>query len=509
MGLAVTSQPMEPLLSQVDRIDKDLAAQQAWQELCTHIEYLSEEGKKNVETAFTQMVIAHGDQRRKSGEFYFIHPVAACIFLADIHLDHITLAAALLHDVPEDTSVTLKDLTKDFDQETLGLVEGVTKYSTLKYRGEKRYAENLRKLFLAMNKDIRIVIIKIADRLHNLQTLKHLRPDKQQRIALESLEIYAPIAERLGISRLRAMLEELAFPYVYPEHYQEFIQDTKIEIEKRKKTVNNLTALVEKQLKREKIPFFSVKGRAKTYYSIYRKLASKERTIDEVYDLIALRVVTYNVQQCYHILSVIHQLFEPLPDRIKDYINEPKENGYQSIHTTVRADDGTIFEVQIRTRGMDEYAEFGVATHWAYKDGNSPDINPKKFKWIADVVSLGKQWNWEKDYVRKVKMNLYSGRIFVLTPKGDVVDLKSGSTALDFAFKIHEKIGSRAVMAKINGRSAKLSEKLSNGDQIEIITHKNQKPTQDWLSKVVTSNALKKIKTILNSFPRGIDPPKK
>lgn len=493
---------MESLLAHVDQQDQQAAAEQTWSELQKHITYLSEQDRQKIELAFTQMVIAHGEQRRKSGEFYFVHPAAACIILADIHLDRATLAAALLHDVPEDTKITLKDLAKDFDQETVALVEGVTKYSTLKYRGEKRYAENLRKLFLAMNRDIRIVIIKIADRLHNLQTLSHLRPDKQYRIALESLEVYAPIAERLGISRLRAQLEDLAFPYVYPEHYQELINNTKTELEKRKKIVNTLTAQVKKHLIRDDIPFFSVKGRAKTYYSIYRKLATKERTLDQIYDLIAIRIVTYNVEQCYHILSLIHQLFEPIPDRVKDYINEPKDNGYQSIHTTVRGHDGTIFEVQIRTRDMDEYAEFGVATHWAYKEGGIPDINPKKFKWISDVVNLGKQWNWERDYVRKVKMNLYADRIFVMTPKGDVVDLKAGATALDFAFKIHEKIGAKAIMAKINGRTAKLSEKLSNGDQVEIVTNKNQQPTQDWLTKVVTSNAMKKIRGFLNTVTR-------
>jgi GTP diphosphokinase / guanosine-3',5'-bis(diphosphate) 3'-diphosphatase len=493
---------MEYRFANISQTDKELAAKELWTILEKYLEYLSTEDKQLVELAFTEMVIAHGEQRRKSGEYYFVHPVAACLILADIHLDKSTLAAALLHDVPEDTTMTLRDLAKDFDTEIVGLVEGVTKFSTLKYRGEQRYAENLRKLFLAMNRDIRIVLIKLADRIHNLQTLNHLRPDKQYRIALESLEIYAPIAERLGISRLRSQIEDLAFPYVYPDHYKQFVQLSNVEITKRTAQLDVIVKQVEKQLKRHKIPFFSVRGRAKTYYSIYRKLVTKERKIEDVFDLIAIRLVTYTVEQCYEILSMIHQLFEPIPDRVKDYINEPKENGYQSIHTAVRANDGTILEVQIRTREMDEYAEFGVATHWAYKEGETLDFNPSKFRWISDVVNLGKQWGWQKDYVRKVKMNLYSDRIFVMTPRGDVVDLQAGATALDFAYKIHEEVGSTAHLAKINGRSARLNEKLSNGDVIEIVTQKNQRPTLDWLSKVSTGNAIKKIRGFLNGITK-------
>jgi GTP diphosphokinase / guanosine-3',5'-bis(diphosphate) 3'-diphosphatase len=494
---------MEYIFAKIDQESGDIASKQLWTILYGYLEYLSQKDRDLVELAFTQMVIAHGNQRRKSGEFYFVHPVVACITLAEMSLDQATLCATLLHDVPEDTTVTLKDLSKDFAPEVITLIEGVTKFSTLKYRGEQRYAENLRKLFLAMNRDIRIILVKLADRIHNLQTLNHLRPDKQYRIALESLEIFAPLAERLGISRLRSQIEDLAFPYVYPTQYNEFVRLSKLEISKRKKQLDTIIKIIEKQILRQEVPYFSVKGRAKTYYSIYRKLVTKERTLEDVYDLLAIRIVTFSVEQAYQVLSLIHQLFDPLPDRVKDYIATPKENGYQSIHTAVKTEDGTIFEVQIRTREMDEYAEFGVATHWAYKDNSTPDFDPKKFKWIADVIHLGKQWGWQKDYVRKVKMNLYSDRIFVMTPRGDVVDLKSGATALDFAYKIHEEIGSSAHIAKINGRPAKLNEKLSNGDIIEIETRKNQHPTNDWLSKVSTANALKKIRGFLNSTLRG------
>lgn len=496
---------MEYLFDTVSHEDREIASEQLWKILSLNIDYLSQEDKDLIELAFTEMVIAHGDQRRKSGEFYFVHPTAVCIILAEMKLDTATLVAALLHDVPEDTDVTLKDLSSDFPREVIQLIEGITKYSTLKYRGEQRYAENLRKLFLAMNKDIRIVLIKLADRLHNLETLTHLRPDKQYRIALESLEIYAPIAERLGISKIRSQIEDLAFPYVFPEHYQNFVKTSTIEISKRKKILSRIIKDVENGLKKDTIPYYSVKGRAKTYYSLYRKLITKERKIDTVYDLIAIRIVTYTVEQCYEILSVLHQLYDPLNNRVKDYINEPKENGYQSIHTTLTAVDGTIFEVQIRTREMDEYAEYGVATHWAYKQGTGPDIDTKKFRWINDVVNLGKQWGWQKDYVRKIKMNLYSDRIFVMTPKGDVVDMQAGATALDFAYKIHERIGEHAHLAKINGRTARLNEKLSNGDIVEIITRKDQRPRLDWLTKVSTVNAIKKIRGFLNTFQKQED----
>lgn len=489
-------------LNKIDQKNSEKAAKQLWNTLRNEINYLSKEDQKLVELAFTEMVIAHGEDRRKSGDFYFIHPVAACLTLAKIHLDKDTLSAALLHDVPEDTDVTLKQLSKDFSKEIIFLIRGVTKFSVIKYKGEKRYAENLRKMFVAMSKDIRIIFIKLADRLHNLRTLKHVRSDKQKRIALESLEIYAPIAERLGMSKLRGEIEDAAFPFLYPEKYKEFVRISDLEINRRKKIADRLIKKTNKILEQNKIPYENIFGRAKKYYSIYKKLETKGKNLEEVYDLIALRIVTYSIDDCYQILSIIHNNFRPIEGRVKDYIANPKENGYRSIHTSVvDPDTNESFEFQIRTEEMHEYAEYGIAVHWVYKDGVEESelekINPEHFKWISEIVDLGKQKMDETDYIKKVKLDLFNDRIFVMTPKGDVIDLQKGATALDFAFKVHEKVGQQATMVKINNKLTKLNTKLHNGDTVEIITDKKQKPNYEWINWVYTKLAKRKIRTKL------------
>jgi GTP diphosphokinase / guanosine-3',5'-bis(diphosphate) 3'-diphosphatase len=491
------------LVKNVSTTDIADARNQLWDILKPHIQYLEAEDREYVELAFTQMAIAHGEMQRKSGEYYIIHPVAATITLADIHLDKHTIAACLLHDVPEDTTVTFKDLAKEFSAETVMLIEGVTKFSTIKYKGEKRYAENLRKMFIAMSRDIRVVFIKLADRIHNLETLKHLRPDKQHRIALESLEIYAPIAERLGMSGIRGTIEDLAFPYVYPDEYKQLKQISSLEIIRRQKILERIIKQTRKILKEHDITIEGIDGRAKRYFSVYRKMIEKKRDIAQIYDLIALRVIASSVNDCYHILSLIQQNFETIDTHFKDYIAQPKINGYQSIHITAKfGATGDIFEFQIRTQDMNEFAEYGVATHWIYKqkgEGSILDFDPKQQKWISELVSLSKQRLFVKDedYLRKVKINLYHDRIFVMTPKGDVVDLRNGSTALDFAFKVHEEVGRTAMMAKINNKPVTLGERLTNGDIIEIVTDRKQIPTWDWLSKVATPNAATKIRRIL------------
>ena len=474
-----------------------------WQKLEPKVNYLDNQGKELVNLAFTQMVLSHSDQKRKSGEFYIAHPVAACIILAELKLPADTLAACLMHDVPEDTETTFEQLAEDFAPEIIFLIQGVTKFGVFKYQGEERYAENLRKMFVAMSRDIRIIFIKLADRIHNLQTLQHVRRDKQYRIALESLEIYAPIAERLGISKFRGTIEDLAFPYVYPEEHERLLQKTELEIDRRQKLADKTLKAVEETLIEKQIPYELVEGRAKRYYSIYKKTLEKNRKLSEIYDLIALRIITFDVEQCYQILSEVHQMFEPLKDRVKDYVQKPKENGYQSIHTTVRDPDTKhVFEFQIRTKQMHEYAEFGIATHWSYKDNVDKNkvksVNPKQAKWINELVKLGDKKLKEEEYLRKVKINIYHDRIFVMTPKGDVIDLRQGATALDFAFKVHEEIGNKAVLALINGTKAKLKEKLKNGDVVEIITNKNQHPTRDWLNRVSTGQATHKIKRWLS-----------
>ncbi len=490
-------------LNNIDRENLDTASTQLWSILEPKIQYLSKEDQGIIELAFTQMVMAHGELRRKSGDFYIIHPVAACLILAEIGLDKDALAACLLHDVPEDTEVSLKDLSEDFSPEVVFLVEGVTKLSMIKYQGEDRYAENLRRMFVAMSKDLRVIFIKLADRLHNLKTLKHVKPEKQRRIALESLEIYAPIAERLGMGYFRGEIEDAAFPCVYPEEYKKIISISDLEIQKRTKQVNRIIKKVEKILHQEKTPYLQILGRAKKYYSIFKKINTKAKSIDEVYDLVALRIVTDTVDNCYQILSILHKNFEPIEGRVKDYIAQPKPNGYRSIHTVVcDAQTKLGFEFQIRTKEMHEYAEFGVAAHWAYKDAEQKVkyeqfLDEENLKWISEMVEIGKQKLSQEEYLNHLKLNLFQDRIFVLTPKHDVIDLPKDGTALDFAFKIHEEVGLHAAMAKVNGEIIKFNQPLTSGSVVEILTDKRKKPSADWLKWVKTSGAKKHIKSFL------------
>ena len=484
----------------ISSTDLETASSELWEILEPHIQYLIQPDRDLVYLAFTQMVLAHGEMRRKSGEFYIIHPVAATLKLTELKLDAATIAACLMHDVPEDTHVSLREIQKEFGPEIAFLIEGVTKFSNLKYKGEKRYAENLRKMFVAMSRDIRIIFIKFADRIHNLQTLEHVRPDKQYRIALESIEIYAPIAERLGMSKFRGIIEDLAFPYVHPEEYKALVVQSNVEITRRQAVTDRLVQITEELLKDAKIAYTDVGGRPKRYYSLYKKIQAKG-SLETIYDLVALRIITYTVDECYQILSLLHQHFKPQYDRVKDYISRPKENGYQSIHTTVKYEKtGDIFEFQIRTVAMHEFAEYGIAAHMSYKDG-VVDFDPMQYKWISELVQLSKKRLFVRDvdYVQRVKINLYNDRIFVMTPKGDVIDMRDGATALDFAFKVHEHVGRTASMAIINGTPVKLDARLQNADTIEIITNKNQRPTLDWLTKVFTANAGSKIRRSLNA----------
>jgi GTP pyrophosphokinase len=487
----------------ISRDNLELAANQLWSGLRPKISYLPKDDQELVELAFWQMVQAHGEQRRKSGEFYIVHPVAACHILAKIGLDKDTLAACLLHDVPEDTGMSLKNLSKIFSNEIVFLINGVTKLSVIKYKGEDRYAENLRRMFVAMSQDLRVIFIKLADRLHNLHTLKYLPPDKAKRIAMESIEIYAPIAERLGIGYLRGEIEDAAFPYVYPEDYKRFISISDLAISKREKQLEKIKKKVVQILSREGINKYNIHGRAKRYFSLFKKLREKQ-TLDQIFDLVALRIVTQSLDECYQILSILNSHFEPIPGRIKDYIAHPKPNGYQSLHTTVT--DPTLsvtFEFQIRTQEMHEYAEFGVAAHWAYKSkGQKTDkfLNPENLKWISELVDLGKEKLSEQEYLKMVKLDLFQDRIFVMTPKGDVIDLPEGATALDFAYKIHQQIGYHAVMAKVNGYPIKLSDQLKNGDVVEILTDKKQKPKPDWIHWVKSIYASKRIRIDLRKM---------
>jgi GTP diphosphokinase / guanosine-3',5'-bis(diphosphate) 3'-diphosphatase len=490
---------------EIDKTDLTTASMQLWARLEPFIAYLSSQEKEIIQLAFMQMVDAHGEQRRKSGEFYIIHPVEATITLAGIQLDVDTLAACLMHDVPEDTHVTLKDLEKNFSKEIVFLVFGITKLGKIKYQGIDRYAENLRKMFVAMSKDLRVVFIKLADRLHNLRTLKSLAPEKAYRIGLESLEIYVPIAERLGMNYFKGEIEDAAFPYVYPEQYRQFIQLSDVEIQKRQKIVEKLMKKMQSLLDKEGISNYDLKGRAKKYYSLFKKMETHGDSLDKIFDLVALRVVVDSVDDCYTIFSMMHKVFEPVEGTIKDYINKPKPNGYQSLHISVRdSQTGYPFEIQIRTKDMDEFAEYGVAAHWAYKAksaaGDDKFLDAENLKWIKELVDLGKEELDHEDYLNHVKLDLFKDRIFVMTPKGDVIDLPEGATPLDFAYKIHEEIGSHASMALVNDSPIKLSDSLQNGDVVTILTDKKQAPKTDWLKWVKTGQASKQIRARLRKL---------
>jgi GTP diphosphokinase / guanosine-3',5'-bis(diphosphate) 3'-diphosphatase len=484
--------------STINKEDLEAASKELWAILLPTIQYMSQKDQEVVELAFMTMVDAHKEQRRKSGEYYIIHPVSACLILSKIGIGKTTLAACLLHDVPEDTEVTLKDLSKIFSPEIVFLVEGVTKLSKVRYQGNKEYVDNLQRMFIAMSKDLRVILIKLADRLHNLRTLNHVKPEKQTRIALESVEIYAPIAERLGISFLRGEIEDAAFPYLYPTEYQQYISESDLEINARSERLEIIKNKTKNLLEAAGINAISIKGRAKKYYSIFKKVQEKRKVIKEIQDLIALRIVVGTIEDCYSVLSILHGYFLPIPNRLKDYIKNPKNNGYQSLHSTMKDESsGDIFEFQIRTEEMNDYAEYGVAAHWAYKDKNKDFINKGNIEWIHELLKLGNEDWSESDYLKYMKLDLFQDRIFVMTPNGDPIDLPENSTPLDFAFKIHDQIGARASIAKVNGSVAKLDTNLKNGDLVEIIIDKRQKPNRDWLNFVKTVNAARHIRQLL------------
>lgn len=490
--------------SSVSQSNLQEAAESLWNLLIPHITYLSDADKELVQLAFWQMVEAHGEQRRKSGEFYIIHPVAACINLTRLKLDASTLAAGLLHDVPEDTHVTLDEITQNFGTEIAFLVSGITKLGKVKYQGEERYAENLRRMFVAMSKDVRVIYIKLADRLHNLQTLDHVRVDKQRRIALESLEIYAAIAERLGIGFFKGEIEDLAFKYILPQEYEDLQSSSHLKIEERTRIGDDIINSVTSILSHKNIHNIKVYGRAKRYYSIYRKLKDKDISITNMYDLFAIRIITRSVDQCYEVLSELQQEFEFLDYRLKDYIAVPKANGYQSIHAVmIDPKSGMDFEIQIRTEEMHEFAEYGVAAHFSYKQHMRGEkrldfVTGDNLKWLQEIVELGNDTIDKDEYIRRVKLDLFNDRIFVLTPLGDVIELPMDATPIDFAFHIHNDVGIHASMALVNGHPHKLSQPLRSGDVVEIITDKKQQPKPDWLNWVVSRQARHGIKSALS-----------
>ncbi|MFA6228201.1 MAG: RelA/SpoT family protein [Patescibacteria group bacterium] len=449
---------------------------------------------------------AHKGQVRASGNPYIIHPLATAQKLAEMNFDLTTIIAGLLHDVPEDTEVTLSEIEKNFGPEVSRLVEGITKLGKLKYRGMERYAENLRKMFVAMSDDIRVILIKFADRLHNLKTLDALPPDKRFRIAKETLEIYAPIADRLAIGQIKGELEDLSFPYVYPEDYKWITAIIPREYKIKEKYLQEVKDKVRKKLAEEGITIdeISIQGRTKHLYSLYKKLLRPHinRDLSKIYDLIALRLIVPTVTDCYSALGVLHSIYRPMPGRIKDYIANPKPNGYQSLHTTVFTDDGEIVEFQIRTRKMHEQAEYGIAAHWSYKESGGKTANTN-LKWLNELVEWQKKVKDNDQFLQTVKLDVFQNRIFVFTPHGDVIDLPEGATPVDFAYHVHSSLGDKCVGARVNDQLVSLGHQLKSGDIVEIITDKNRKtPNADWMETVKTSMAKGKIRAAINKLKK-------
>ena len=437
---------------------------------------------------------AHRGQFRKSGEPYIVHPLAAAHILADMRIDPIIVIATLLHDVPEDTHVTLAEIEKNFGSEVRKMVEGITKIGKLKYRGVERYIENLRKMFIAMAEDIRVMIIKFADRIHNLQTLDSLPPPKQYRIAIESLEIYAAIANRLGMAEMKGQLEDLAFKYVHPKEYQ---QTKKLMDEKLRGKEKSLEKLEEKaieELKKSGIEIIYLEGRQKRLYSFYQKLLRKANDATKVYDVVAIRVIVPTIADCYATLGILHKIWRPVKGRIKDYISQPKPNGYQSLHTTVFDESGDLVEFQIRTPDIHEEAEYGVAAHWHYDERGSR-LPAKEIRWVKELAEIQKDILNKLSDLEEIKVDFLKTRIFVFTPKGDVIDLPEDATPIDFAYHIHTEIGDKCNGAIVNEKMARLDTPLRNGDVVEIIVDKNRKgPNQDWTDFVKTHTAKSHIK---------------
>lgn len=459
-----------------------------------------------IEKAFEYASEIHKDKKRLNDEPFINHPAAVSLKIAGLKLNPETVAAALLHDVLEENNApsVLKTIRKDFGPDVAFLVKGLTKVDRIHYQGTERNAESLRRMFLAMAQDIRVVIIKLFDRLDNLLTLHVFPAEKQKRIGLETLEIFAPLADRLGMGEAKLKLEDGAFRYVYPEEYKWIIKETKEKIPEREAYLKKIISVVEKEIKKEGIKINSIHSRAKHYYSLWKKLLRYNMDWHLIHDLMAIRIVVDSVEDCYAILGVIHKLWKPLPGRIKDYIALPKQNGYQSLHTTVFCVDKKVTEFQIRTQEMHNEAEYGIAAHWSWEIAGKPrqikEMPHKKFFWIKQLQEWQKKFSKSaigEEFLDALKIDFFKDRVFVLTPKGDVIDLPEGATPVDFAYHIHSEVGNSMVAAKINNRIAPLSHELVSGDMVEIITQKNKKPSLKWLEFAKTSIAKQHIRNIL------------
>ena len=455
-----------------------------------------------VEKAYQTAREAHKDQKRKSGEPYIIHPLCVAIILADLELDKETIVAGLLHDAVEDTWMTYEQVEQEFGEEVALLVDGVTKLGQLSYDADKLevQAENLRKMFLAMAKDIRVILIKLADRLHNMRTLQYMRPEKQREKARETMDIYAPIAMRLGISKIKVELDDLALKYLEPEIYYDLVEKIALRKSVREEFVGNIVREVEHQVEEAGIKA-RVDGRVKHFFSIYKKMVNQNKTIDQIYDLFAVRIIVDSVKDCYGALGVIHEMYKPVPGRFKDYIAMPKSNMYQSLHTTLIGPNGQPFEIQIRTFEMHRTAEYGIAAHWKYKessDGKAPvgRSEEEKLNWLRQILEWQRDMSDNKEFMSLLKndLDLFADSVYCFTPQGDVKTLPSGSTTIDFAYSVHSAVGNRMVGARVNGKLVPIEYQINNGDRVEIITSQNsQGPSRDWLKVVRSTQAKNKI----------------
>ena len=436
---------------------------------------------------------AHKGQKRKTGEPYIQHTLHTAFVLAQIKADISTVTAGILHDIPEDTDRTLEDLEKNFGKEIADLVEGITKLSKIKYRGIERYKESLKKMVLAMARDLRVILIKFSDRLHNLRTLEGLAPEKRERIAKETLEIYAPIAGLLGIWRLKWQMEDICFKFLYPNEFKKIEYEYEVEKKlERNQYIKKVKNTLSQKLVNENIQF-KIEGRFKHLFSIYKKMQTKERDFQDIQDVFALRIIVPEISDCYKILGIIHATWKPKSRRIKDYIAVPKPNGYRSLHTTVFGPEGKSTEFQIRTKEMNDEALYGIAAHWYYKTKGEQDL--KQPKWVEEILNIQRETDNTNDFISKIKFDIFRNRIFVFSPSGDVFELPEKATPVDFAYAVHTDIGNKASGSLVNNRMTPLSHELKNGDYVEIIIEKNKKgPSKDWLKFVKTSRARNKIK---------------
>ena len=455
-----------------------------------------------IEKAYQVAADAHKDQKRKSGEPYIIHPLCVGIILADLEMDKETIAAGLLHDVVEDTVMTYDEIKEEFGEEVAQLVDGVTKLGQLSYSADKVevQAENLRKMFLAMAKDIRVIIIKLADRLHNMRTLKYMRPEKQKEKARETMDIYAPIAQRLGISKIKVELDDLSLKYLQPDVYYDLVEKIALRKVEREKFVQGIVDEVKRHIDDAGIKA-QVDGRVKHFFSIYKKMVNQDKTLDQIYDLFAVRIIVDTVKDCYAALGVIHEMYTPIPGRFKDYIAMPKPNMYQSLHTTLIGPNGTPFEIQIRTFEMHRTAEYGIAAHWKYKeqsDGKKSSGNQEEAKmtWLRQILEWQRDMSDNREFMNLLKsdLDLFAENVYCFTPAGDVKNLPAGSTPIDFAYSVHSAVGNKMVGARVNGKLVNIDYVIQNGDRVEVITSQNSKgPSRDWLKIVKSTQAKNKI----------------